>query len=186
MTLCVPSCTAWGAAVKVYDGLVTRTLIDPADGRFGPLWQSDAASVAPLPGVFEVCCAAFCPHAYAQPPDWLMTLSLRDEPDGCLPDAMLFAVTRTLAGWLQAPAGVAVHCQAGVSRSSYLVLALLMARWGSSYPEALAWLRARRPEASPNSGFSAQLERLAPVLRRCLAPWPPVPGHHRPVPVPPC
>ncbi|KDN53136.1 hypothetical protein K437DRAFT_289675 [Tilletiaria anomala UBC 951] len=53
---------------------------------------------------------------------------------------------------------VLVHCQAGISRSATLVAAYLMWRRGISTSAALELIRARRPQADPNSGFVAQLE----------------------------
>ncbi|KAJ7133120.1 protein-tyrosine phosphatase-like protein [Mycena epipterygia] len=58
-----------------------------------------------------------------------------------------------------AGAGVLVHCQQGVSRSATIVAAYLM----TSHPPtptsaaAIAFLRARRPQVQPNSGFVDQL-----------------------------
>ena len=53
---------------------------------------------------------------------------------------------------------VYVHCRNGVSRSAMVVTAYLMARERWSRDEALAFLRARRPQVRPNPAF---LQRLA-------------------------
>jgi len=65
----------------------------------------------------------------------------------------------------RAAGAVLVHCYAGVSRSAALVAAHLMTRLGLSLTEAMARVRAARPEADPNPGFVAQLRRLEGRLR---------------------
>lgn len=52
---------------------------------------------------------------------------------------------------------VVVHCMAGVSRSTAVVLAYLMKRYHISRNAALAFVQAARPVACPNTGFTAQL-----------------------------
>ena len=53
--------------------------------------------------------------------------------------------------------GCLVHCAAGVSRSSTVVAACLMAAHGMTLREALAAVRERRPIAWPNEGLVAEL-----------------------------
>ena len=48
---------------------------------------------------------------------------------------------------------VFVHCQHGVSRSTMVVAAYLMARDGSSRDQALAFIRTKRPSIRPNPAF---------------------------------
>jgi predicted protein tyrosine phosphatase len=75
---------------------------------------------------------------------------------------------------LQAGGTVLVHCNAGVSRSSTLVLAYLLLYLDSgphehdptmssllSYDDALALLRSSRPCVRPNAGFTKLLRELA-------------------------
>jgi protein-tyrosine phosphatase len=59
--------------------------------------------------------------------------------------------------------GVLVHCAAGVSRSTSVVLAYLMTRKGMSLADALQFVRKVRPIVSPNPGFLDQLK----VLEEC-------------------
>lgn len=56
--------------------------------------------------------------------------------------------------------GILVHCIAGVSRSATVVTAYIMCKDHMSFREALALVKARRPRASPNSGFCEQLKYL--------------------------
>jgi hypothetical protein len=57
--------------------------------------------------------------------------------------------------------GVLVHCYAGQSRSSTLVMAYLIEREKLRLHEALLLVQAARPCANPNSGFMQQLETFA-------------------------
>jgi dual specificity phosphatase 12 len=61
--------------------------------------------------------------------------------------------------WQTTGAGtMLVHCQAGCSRSVAIVAAYLMHTRRISAATAVAMVRARRPDAEPNTGFMAQLE----------------------------
>nr|XP_060627820.1 dual specificity protein phosphatase 15 isoform X2 [Anolis sagrei ordinatus] len=51
-----------------------------------------------------------------------------------------------------------VHCLAGISRSTTLVLAYIMTVTQASWREALQAVKAVRPVANPNPGFRQQLE----------------------------
>ena len=62
--------------------------------------------------------------------------------------------------------GCLVHCAAGVSRSSTVVAACLMAAHGMTLREALAAIRERRPIAWPNEGLVAELAAFE-VRRGC-------------------
>ncbi|KAJ9154369.1 hypothetical protein P3X46_027713 [Hevea brasiliensis] len=53
--------------------------------------------------------------------------------------------------------GVLVHCFVGRSRSVTIVVAYLMKKHGMSVSQALEYVRNRRPQAAPNSGFISQL-----------------------------
>ncbi|CAG9317854.1 unnamed protein product [Blepharisma stoltei] len=64
---------------------------------------------------------------------------------------------------------VLVHCAAGISRSSSIMVAYFMAKYNESFDEALARVRRGRPVAWPNQGFETQLRRLdINFLRSCL------------------
>uniref|UniRef100_A0A8D0HVE9 Dual specificity protein phosphatase 15 n=1 Tax=Sphenodon punctatus TaxID=8508 RepID=A0A8D0HVE9_SPHPU len=53
-----------------------------------------------------------------------------------------------------------VHCLAGISRSTTIVLAYIMAVTELNWREALESVRAARPVVSPNPGFRQQLEEF--------------------------
>jgi hypothetical protein len=57
-----------------------------------------------------------------------------------------------------------VHCRNGVSRSSLVVTAYLMARNNWTRDEALAYVRKKRPEARPNPAFMRRLLEWERVL----------------------
>ncbi|XP_070796379.1 dual specificity protein phosphatase 15 isoform X1 [Pituophis catenifer annectens] len=70
-----------------------------------------------------------------------------------------------------------VHCLAGISRSTTIVLAYLMAVTQLGWLEALEAVKAVRPVANPNLGFRRQLEefghsRSVQKIRRKLQPPP--------------
>ena len=55
---------------------------------------------------------------------------------------------------------VLIHCEAGVSRSVALAIALMMRRRPQPFYEAYGAIKACRREARPNPGFATQLQRL--------------------------
>mmetsp|Transcript_33864 Transcript_33864/g.82087 ORF Transcript_33864/g.82087 Transcript_33864/m.82087 type:complete len:98 (-) Transcript_33864:247-540(-) len=55
---------------------------------------------------------------------------------------------------------VLVHCQAGISRSSTIIIAYLMSREGMSYEVARSHVATCRPMIRPNWGFAKLLMRL--------------------------
>lgn len=54
---------------------------------------------------------------------------------------------------------VLVHCGAGISRSAAVVIAYLCRYAGMSYAEALAFVKARRPQVAPADVFKEAIER---------------------------
>ncbi len=60
---------------------------------------------------------------------------------------------------------VLVHCQAGVSRSSSVVIYYLMKSKGWDYDTALKYLRSVHSKAFPNIGFRYQLRMLSSESR---------------------
>ena len=59
---------------------------------------------------------------------------------------------------------VFVHCSIGKSRSSTVVIAYLMHKFGWSLPEAFQFVKKRRTQAEPNPGFLAQLYQYGSEL----------------------
>ena len=52
---------------------------------------------------------------------------------------------------------ILVHCQAGVSRSASIVIALVAKLYGLRYHEALQFVKNKRPIVNPNEGFHKTL-----------------------------
>ncbi|EDR22956.1 dual specificity protein phosphatase, putative [Entamoeba dispar SAW760] len=52
---------------------------------------------------------------------------------------------------------ILIHCHAGISRSSTILIAYLMYKKMWSYKEAVIFIKKKRPIISPNSGFEKQL-----------------------------
>ncbi|KAI9574116.1 phosphotyrosine protein [Boletus coccyginus] len=75
--------------------------------------------------------------------------------------------TAFLRGALTDPsARVLVHCVEGVSRSTSVVAAYLIAEFGWSPAQAVQFVKSRRRAAEPNFGFVQQLQEYAESLRR--------------------
>ncbi|KIK86288.1 hypothetical protein PAXRUDRAFT_152588 [Paxillus rubicundulus Ve08.2h10] len=62
-------------------------------------------------------------------------------------------------------ARVLVHCMEGVSRSTSVVCAYLIAEFGWTPTQAIQYVKSRRRSAEPNFGFVQQLEEYAGSLR---------------------
>lgn len=56
--------------------------------------------------------------------------------------------------------GVLIHCVYGISRSSTLVCAYLIKKHGMTVKSAINYVKQRRPQAEPNSGFLVQLATI--------------------------
>jgi dual specificity phosphatase 12 len=63
---------------------------------------------------------------------------------------------RYIADGVNSGQNVYVHCQAGISRSSTIVIAFLMSKYGITYSEAFTLVKSKR-WVSPNEGFVQQL-----------------------------
>ncbi|XP_068588150.1 dual specificity protein phosphatase 19-like isoform X2 [Cebidichthys violaceus] len=57
---------------------------------------------------------------------------------------------------------VLVHCNAGVSRSTSIVIGYLMLREGLSFDDAYGQVKLARPSIRPNPGFHQQLQSYKP------------------------
>jgi len=66
---------------------------------------------------------------------------------------------------LEENACVLVHCNTGCSRSASVVIAYLMQSNGFGFDDALAFVKARRPNVKPNDGFCRQLRLWEEVLK---------------------
>ncbi|KAJ3566843.1 hypothetical protein NP233_g6745 [Leucocoprinus birnbaumii] len=86
-----------------------------------------------------------------------------------LPFAELAAHLPTTTAWIRDAlsrdpnARVLVHCVEGISRSSSVVAAFLMAQYNWSPTEAVQYVKSKRRIAEPNFGFIQQLHEYAKV-----------------------
>jgi predicted protein tyrosine phosphatase len=100
----------------------------------------------------------------------LTVVAIDDSPSAVLPDEQVLAQTEMAVSWLSRGFPLLGHCGAGVSRASYHNLPVIMHAKRIGYDDALKLLRTVRPQASPNSGFEAQLRRLEPDLMGAVLP----------------
>src|SRR3989338_424321 len=70
---------------------------------------------------------------------------------------------KCLQRWDQKGEKIAIHCAAGISRSSSIVIAYLMVSERLSYAQALAEVKEKRPLINPNKGFQLQLQYFETV-----------------------
>jgi protein-tyrosine phosphatase len=136
----------------------------------GIVWQGGALDAAidspPFAGPLLVVCMdrgedndQFINHAIVEA---VLAVWIDDVPDGCLKDDVLTALADAIVAWLDNGGNVYLHCRQGVSRASYIDIAVHCQALEISADEALARNKAQRPIADPNPGFAAQLHRLWP------------------------
>ena len=94
----------------------------------------------------------------------VLYFGIEDSPDCCLEDDVLLALARMSRAWLSEGGDIISGCGAGVSRSSYASCAILMLVNHYTFDQALAVIRAGRPQANPNSGFVIQLQSMQTIL----------------------
>lgn len=136
----------------------------------GTVWQGGALDAAidlpPFTGPLLVVCMdrgedndQFINHAVVEA---VLAVWIDDVPAGGLKDGVLTGLADVIAAWLNDAGNVYIHCHEGVSRASYIDIAVHCRALGISADDALGRIRAQRPIANPNPGFLAQLQRLWP------------------------
>lgn len=136
----------------------------------GIVWQGgavdDAIDAPPFAGPLLVVCMdqgeendQFINHGVVEA---VLAVWIDDVPAGVLKDEVLTGLADAIAAWLNDGGNVYLHCRQGVSRASYIDVAIHCRALGISADDALARIKARRPIADPNPGFLAQLRRLWP------------------------
>jgi len=136
----------------------------------GTVWQGGALDAAidssPFDGPLLVVCMdrgedndQFIDHATVEA---VLTVWIDDVPTGGLKDGVLTGLADAIVAWLNDGGNVYLHCHQGVSRASYIDIAVHCRALRISADDALARIRAKRPIADPNPGFLAQLQRLWP------------------------
>ena len=94
----------------------------------------------------------------------LIFMGIDDGPSGVLPDVTLIALVKFIEAWLRDTGDVVLGCVGGISRSSYINIAIMMRITGWPFGICLARIRSNRPQANPMACFIDQLVRLHPAL----------------------
>ncbi|KAF8126037.1 phosphotyrosine protein [Boletus edulis] len=130
-------------------------------------FAENPAALASL-GITHVLSAmrGYVAHPPFHPPLHRAQFALDDLPFSELV-AHLPHTTAFLRGALMDPnARVLVHCVEGVSRSTSVVAAYLIAEFGWTTAQAVQFVKSRRRAAEPNFGFVKQLQEYAESLGR--------------------
>jgi predicted protein tyrosine phosphatase len=136
----------------------------------GIVWQGGALDAAidapPFTGPLLVACMdrgenndQFINHTIVEA---VLAVWIDDVPAGGLKDDVLSGLADAMVAWLNNGGNLYLHCRQGVSRASYIDIAIHCRALGISAADALARIKARRPIADPNPGFMGQLQRLWP------------------------
>jgi hypothetical protein len=76
-----------------------------------------------------------------------------------------FDTIREILDWELPRTRVYVHCEQGISRAPTIVAAYLMTTYGWSAAYAIEYLRSKRPQVNPNSGFRKYLAAHEALLQ---------------------
>eukprot|EP00696_Hemimastix_kukwesjijk_P000318 gnl/Hemi2/10449_TR3610_c0_g1_i1.p1 gnl/Hemi2/10449_TR3610_c0_g1~~gnl/Hemi2/10449_TR3610_c0_g1_i1.p1 ORF type:complete len:322 (+),score=118.24 gnl/Hemi2/10449_TR3610_c0_g1_i1:131-1096(+) len=123
------------------------------------LGSVDTALDVPSLRAHNVCAIVDCsanPLVPKHPFASYLTIEVDDAPV-----SNIFLYFETVASFIEqyrSQGAVLVHCQAGISRSSTLVIAWLMRCMNMTLKEAFATVKKSRPCVMPNPGFQRQLE----------------------------
>jgi len=148
--------------------------ITPVHQGWGQVWQGGSvdATIKTLPGPLIIICMdlgednnQWIDHQTIQA---VVSVWINDSPDAVLPDNVLLSLVRACVGYLESGVNLYIHCAAGMSRSSYMDIALHMTLKNLSYQDAYNLVHTQRPVINPNSGFQAQLQRLEPQLKNLV------------------
>ena len=137
----------------------------------GTVWQGGAVDASinqpPFSGPLLIVCmdkgeedGQFIDHITTEA---VLSVWIEDSPSACLKDSVLIDLADTIISFLKDNGNTYLHCAAGISRASYIDIAVHCRALGISALDALARIKVERPIANPNSGFMAQLERLWPA-----------------------
>jgi protein-tyrosine phosphatase len=79
-------------------------------------------------------------------------------------DNVLLKLIHLMDSYIYENKTVIVNCYAGISRSSTIVIAYLIAKNKWSIEESINFVKSRRIIVNPNEGFITQLKNLQPLL----------------------
>lgn len=131
----------------------------PAEGGVGSIWISGYDFAHNLNKLRErkilgICSAVDLSFKY--PNDFTQLKFALDDSESqkisnCFQDAFKFIEEQ------RKKTNVLVHCAAGISRSSAMLISYLMRKYNMTYEEAFKTVKAKRSCIQPNSGFERQL-----------------------------
>lgn len=102
-------------------------------------------------------------------PAWEKKIVLDDDKDAELPPEKMLEAAITIHAMRTTGQRVLVHCMAGRSRSTTVVIAYLVAaRLAANTDEALALVVKKRSVARPNKGFMQKLRAMEHLLQGML------------------
>ena len=82
---------------------------------------------------------------------------IRDDQYGVMSNNELISLVDSALSFMDNNIKVVVNCAQGASRSTYIVLAILMKMYYTSYRDTLDYLKSIRPSICPNSYFKDHL-----------------------------
>jgi hypothetical protein len=139
----------------------------PAENGLGSVWISGydfAHNLGKLRqnGIMGICSAVDLSFKY--PPDFEQIKFALDDCEsqkitGCFQEAYEFIEAQ------RRKTNVLVHCAAGISRSSAMLISYMMKKYGYSFDESLKRVREKRACVLPNSGFERQLREYEKELK---------------------
>jgi atypical dual specificity phosphatase len=107
---------------------------------------------------------AMCPNYLEKYTDFTyLTIYEEDRPDTDL--CQYFDITFRFIERYSKTSGVLVHCAAGISRSSTIIIAYVMKKLGLSFTEGFDYVQRRHPNTDPNIGFIYQLQQYEKQIK---------------------
>ena len=105
-----------------------------------------------------------CPNHFEKYVDFpYLTIYEEDRPDTDL--YQYFNIAFRFIERYSKTSGVLVHCAAGISRSSTIIIAYVMKKLGLSFVEAFDYVHQRHPNTDPNIGFICQLQQYEKQIK---------------------
>ena len=96
----------------------------------------------------------------------VLAVWIDDVPTGCLKDGVLNGLADAIVAWLNDGGNVYLHCPHGVSRASYIDMAVHCRALGIGASDAPARIRAKRPIADPNPRIPGPAPAAMAVTKR--------------------
>jgi hypothetical protein len=145
--------------------------LTPLYPKYGLIWQGGSvdAAINALPGPLAIVCMdrGELNEQWVDHHDHIVALlyiGIDDSPDAALSTAELVATADCCIAYLRRGVNLYVHCAAGVSRASYLDIAIHMRILKIGFDSAYQLIKAQRPVISPNSGFVHSLQLSEAML----------------------